>query len=97
MAERKTVTTDGLEMEYLRFGSGERIFAILPGLSVQSVMGAGDAIEEGYAIMKDDFTVYVFDRRKNMPPDYTIYGMADDTAAAMKALGQWTSAKRSKK
>ena len=87
MAERFIVNADGIEMEYLKFGSGDRIFAILPGLSIQSVMDAGPAIEEAYALLKDDFTVYVFDRRKNMPSDYSIYGMADDTAAAMKELG----------
>ena len=36
-------------------------------------MGAKDAIEEGYAVMRDDFTTYVFDRRKIIPDDYSIF------------------------
>lgn len=87
MAGSGVVNTAGMEMEYCRFGNGDRIFVILPGLSILSVMGAKDAIEEGYAVMRDDFTTYVFDRRKIIPDDYSIYDMADDTAAAIKELG----------
>ena len=36
----ETVKTDAFSMDYVRFGSGKRTFVILPGLSVQSVMGA---------------------------------------------------------
>lgn len=82
-----SVKTDGFEMEYFRFGSGERTLVILPGLSVQSVMGAAEAVAEEYAVMNEDFTVYLFDRRKNLPARYSVYDMADDTAAAIQALG----------
>ena len=41
--EIKTVQTDGFEMEYFCFGHGKEPLVILPGLSVQSVMGAADA------------------------------------------------------
>ncbi len=87
MAEAGAVKTGEFEMEYFRFGSGERTLLILPGLSIQSVMGAKDTVEEGYAVMKDDFTTYVFDRRKEIPGDYSIKDMADDTAVVMNELG----------
>ncbi len=87
MAEKGVVKTNGFEMEYFKFGNGDRILVILPGLSIQSVMGAKDAVEEGFQITKDDFTTYVFDRKKTLPDDYSIYDMADDTAAAIKELG----------
>ncbi|MCR5356889.1 MAG: alpha/beta hydrolase [Lachnospiraceae bacterium] len=87
MATKGVVQKNGIEMEYCRFGSGSRVFVILPGLSIQSVMGAKDAIENAYSLMKDDFTTYVFDRRKDIPDDYSIYDMADDTAAVMKEMG----------
>ena len=81
------VVADTLEMNYFRFGSGEKTMVILPGLSVQSVMGPAQAVADEYAVMKDEFTVYLFDRRTELPPDYNIYDMADDTAKAIKALG----------
>ena len=87
MAETKAVTVKGWEMDYCRFGRGEKVFVILPGLSIKSVMLAADAIEEAYALFGDDFTTYVFDRRKTVPDGYSIYDMADDTADAMKQLG----------
>lgn len=87
MAETGAVRVNGIEMEYCTFGRGDKVFVILPGLSIQSVMGAKEVIEENYALMKDDFTTYVFDRKKDIPDDYSIYEMADDTAAVMKELG----------
>lgn len=89
MAERtriETVNTNGFTMDFFRFGCGGEALAILPGLSVQSVMNLADAVADAYRLLADDFTVYVFDRRRELPDAYPIYDMARDTAAAMKAL-----------
>ena len=83
----ETVTTDTFEMDYCRFGTGEKTLVVLPGLSVQSVMGSADAIAGRYQMFADDYTVYVFDRRKEVPASYSNYDMADDTAAALEQLG----------
>ncbi len=83
----KTVSVDGMEMDYAVFGSGEKAFVILPGLSVHSVMGSAEAIATAYADYTDDYTVYVFDRAKTLKDGCTIRNIADDTAAAMSALG----------
>ena len=87
MAETGIVRKDGIEMEYCRFGRGSRTFVMLPGLCIQSIMGAKDAIEDANKIMDDDFTTYVFDRKKTIPADYSIYDMAEDTVTVMKELG----------
>ena len=81
-----TVQADNFTMDYLRFGNGERNLVIIPGLSVQSVMNYSEAIAESYRLLTDDFTVYVLDRRKDMPPAYSVDDMAHDTAEAIKAL-----------
>ena len=86
MTKTGCVKTNGFEMEYFTFGSGSRPFVILPGISIQGVMGVQRAVEESYAIMKEDFTVYVFDRRKEVPDPYSIDDMADDTAAVLAEL-----------
>ncbi len=83
----KTVRTDRFSMDYFQFGRGEQILVILPGLSVQSVMGAADAIAAAYRPLEDRFTIYVFDRRSDIPPRYPVREMARDTAEAFKALG----------
>ena len=82
-----TVTADGFDMRYFRFGEGSRTMVILPGLSVQSVMGSADAVAQEYAAFTDDFTVWVFDRRDRLPDEYTVIDMAADTAAAFDKLG----------
>ncbi len=87
MAAIQTVKTEDFEMDYFCFGTGSRNFVIIPGLSIKSVMESSEAVEVGFGLMRNDFTVYVFDRRKTIPEGYSIYDMADDTAAAMKALG----------
>ena len=83
----ESVKTDGFTMEYFRFGKGKRTLAVIPGLSVRSVMHSADAIAREYDAMAEDFTVYVFDRRRELPPVYSIREMARDTAAVFRALG----------
>ena len=90
MAEKtkiKTALTDGIEMDYFSFGSGSRIFVILPGLSISSVMLFAASIVNSYKDFSEEYTVYVFDRRKNIKSTYTVYDMAEDTAKVMKSLG----------
>lgn len=77
----------GIRMRYCRFGGGARPLVILPGLSVQSVMGAAEAVEKAYAVMEEAFTVYLFDRRDPLPRRYSVEEMAADTAAVFDALG----------
>ncbi len=81
------VAVAGFEMNYFRFGTGEKTMVILPGLSIQSVMGSAQAVAGEYAVMKDDFTVYLFDRRSQLPERYSVHDMAEDTVLAMEALG----------
>ena len=83
----ETVRTGRLAMDYFRFGHGKENLVILPGLSVQSVMGAADAVADAYSLLTDDFTIYLFDRRRDLPAVYSLKEMARDTAEAIRALG----------
>ncbi len=83
----ETVRTDRFSMNYFRFGKGETPMLVLPGLSVQSVMDAADMVAAAYQSLENSFTVYVFDRRKELPSSYSVYEMAEDTAEAMLTLG----------
>ena len=81
------VETSDFTIKYFKFGKGSRTFVILPGLSIQSVMDSAALVADAYSSMEDDFTVYVFDRRSELPQKYSVYDMARDTGAAMEALG----------
>lgn len=86
-AKIETVAADDFTMDYFRFGHGEQTLVILPGLSVESVMKFADTVASAYASFEEEFTVYVLDRRKELPPVYPIRDIARDTAAALRALG----------
>lgn len=83
----ETIKTDKFTMDYFRFGEGKETLVILPGLSVQSVMASADAVADAYRPLTDDFTIYLFDRRKELPDSYSVYEMAQDTAEAIQAAG----------
>ena len=82
-----SVTVNDIEMEYFTFGNGARPFVILPGVAAKSVMLSAKAIAAAYRMFGEEYTVYVFDRRSNMPADYTVRQMAADTAAVMRQIG----------
>ena len=63
----ETVRTKDFSMDYFRFGRGEKTLVILPELSIDSVMKYADGVAEAYGSFAEDFTVYVFDRRKELP------------------------------
>lgn len=75
------------KMDYFTFGSGKRNMVIIPGLSLKSVMLSADAIRESYSVFSDEYTVYVFDRARDIKAGYSISDMADDTAYTMNELG----------
>lgn len=73
-------------MDFCSFGQGKESFVILPGLSVQRVLPSADAIAKAYEPLTNEFTVYVFERRNDMPDPYPVSEMARDTAEAIGAL-----------
>ena len=81
------IKTDNFTMRYFTFGSGEKTFVILPGISVQSVMNSEGIVAHDYTAFCKDYTVYVFDRREDMPKGFTVRDMARDTADAIFSLG----------
>ena len=74
-------------MDYLEFGHGDKNLVIIPGLSVQSVMDSAEAVKEAFKGFGQDFTIRLFDRRKNLPPVYSIADMAQDTVSVIRKLG----------
>ena len=87
MVTVNTCKTQDFEMDYIKFGTGDKTFVIIPGLSVQSVMGAAEAVAEEYRVMDAEFTTYLLDRRKEVPDKYTVHDMAEDTVKVLQELG----------
>ena len=85
--EIKTIKTDRFEMDYFVFGEGKKNFVMIPGVSIEPVSRSADAVAAAYDMFGRDYTVYVFDRAKDIRRNYSIEDMAEDTAEAMKLAG----------
>ena len=81
------VCTDGFEMEYAQFGTGPRPLVVIPGLAIRSVMKSADALQVPFKMFTEGYTLYFFDRRKDVAPGYSVEDMARDQALALRALG----------
>lgn len=88
-AENGTVTLQSGQMDYIRFGTGERTLVMLPGLGdgLRSVKGTAKPMALMYRCFAKDFTVNAFSRKRELPTGYTTRDMARDQAEAMEALG----------
>ncbi len=83
-----TVKTGNIEMDYCRFGKeGGYPLAIIPGLSIKSVLESAAAVAGMYKPFVDEFDIYLFDRKKDIPKTYTLEEMAEDNARAIQAIG----------
>ena len=88
-ARNGTVRVGPAAMDYICFGSGEKILIMLPGLGdgLQTVRGTALPMALMYREFAKDFTVYAFSRIRELPQKYTTRDMARDQARAMEALG----------
>ncbi len=81
------VKNERFEMQYFHFGNGPRTAVILPGLSIKSVTESAQMVANAYKLLKEHYTVYVFERRTSCPENYSIHHMAQDTIQALDSLG----------
>ena len=77
------------EMDYIRFGRGERPLLMIPGVGdgLKTVKGMALPFAAMYRSLAKDFTVYVFSRRAPLEPGTTTRDMARDLDDAMERLG----------
>lgn len=81
-----TLKMENTYLDCARFGNGKKTLILLPGLSFQGVRGAALMLAYMYRVFEKEYTVYVFDKKADIPDGYTIRDMADDVAQAMKRL-----------
>lgn len=77
---------DDIPFRYSKFGKGSHNLVIIPGLSTRTLEGAGFGLEMSYRIFKKDYTVYVLDKKDEVPEDVTLEDLAEDIAKAMDVL-----------
>lgn len=73
-------------MNVIRFGNGPRNFVMIAGVSLTGLEGQGENVAAAYAEMAEDFTFYLFDRRKVLPQGHTVMDMAEDIYTCLMQL-----------
>ena len=87
-AKNGTLHIDGGTVDYIRFGTGQRVLVMLPGLGdgLRTVKGTAVPMAVMYREFGKDFTVYAFSRKAPAVPGCGTRDMARDVAAAMAVL-----------
>lgn len=82
-----TLILSGMEVDYITFGRGDKPLVMIQGLNTRGIRGAGPGLAWMYRLFAKDYTVWLFDRRKDLPAEVTIQGLAQDLAVTMDAAG----------
>lgn len=86
-AKSGSVKVNHTHMDYVSFGKGSKVLVLIPGLNVKGVKGTAIVLAYMYRIFAKAYKIYVFDKKNDLPEDYTIRDIADDTAFVMMQLG----------
>ena len=86
MREEK-VSIDNTYINVIRFGRGDRNLVILPGISLVELEGIGKVIENAYQLFAEKYTVYLLERKKDLPEGYSTEEMAEDAYSVLTGLG----------
>lgn len=81
------IELDDTYMNVIKFGSGKKILTVIAGISLCGLEGLGNQIENNFRFLTSDFTVYIFDRKKILPENYTMTDMAEDIFLCLNQLG----------
>ncbi len=77
----------GTGIRYVSFGNGTKTMVIIPGLSIGYVTDSAPAVAAAFDEFKEEFKIYLFDIREDVPENYSISRMGDDLVSAIKNLG----------
>ena len=82
-----TIKIKNGEINYIKFGNGNKKLVMIPGVSIKPVTNYADSIIEAYKKVADKYEIYLFDRLTNPRAKYSIKDMALDTLEAINKLG----------
>ena len=85
-AKERKLELDGISMNYISFGKGEKNLVMIQGLNTNGISGSANMLGFMYRIFAKDYKVHIFDRRDNIDKDITVREFASDIALAMDKL-----------
>ena len=83
------IRLDDTIMDYVSFGQGDQPLILLPGLSdgLRTVKGMALPLAWSYRAFGQEYRVFMFSRKNELPLNYSTRDMAADQAKAMEILG----------
>lgn len=85
-SEEIKLQADESYINVIRFGNGSKNLIIISGVSLTGLEGQGEAVSEAYSTFCEEYTVYLFERKKVLSEKYKIFDMAEDIRKAMDML-----------
>lgn len=85
-AKEFTIPIGSSRCDCIQFGRGSKTLIMIQGLNTRGIKGAALSLAYMYRVFAKEYTVYLFDRRENLPESITVRELAVDVAAAMDAL-----------
>lgn len=74
-------------IRHISFGNGNKTMVVVPGLTIGHVTDNPDVIKNIFSAFTEEYTVYLFDVRDDVPENYTLYDMGEDLSCAIRDLG----------
>ena len=81
-----TLQFDNKKVDYIKFGTGKRIMVLIPGMSFNPLKGTGLYASKKYQLFSNEFTVYLIDKIRKIPKNYTNVDISEDYAKAFEML-----------
>lgn len=78
------IQLDDTYMNVIHFGNGKKVFTIIAGVTLTGLEGLGDALEQQMNIFLEEYSVFVFERKKVLPIGYSVEQMAEDIYRCLK-------------
>ncbi len=87
-AKNGIITIDNTNAYYISFGKGKKNLIIIPGVGdgLKLVKGLAIPFSMMYKVFCEDYRVYVFSRRNNLPKGFSTEDMANDIINHMEEL-----------
>lgn len=85
-AKEEFIEVQGGKMLCISFGNGTQPLVSIPGLRLSELQGTAKFAAMYYKIFAEQYKVYLFDRKDNLPQNCTVHDLSEDIAAAMETL-----------
>ena len=88
-AKNENIRIGDMDCDYISFGTGKEVLIMLPGVGdgLKTAKGMAIPFSVMYKCYAEQYKVYLFSRRNNLPAGFTTKDMAEDLNSILKKIG----------